>query len=152
MSAKQRGFWRRWGIFNLVGILGFVVQLSMLFLLRRLFRFDLVIATAIAVEIAVLHNFTWHEHVTWADFVSPLQHGVLGRLLRFHLANGLISIAGNVAITWLLVQWVHLPYLLANAVSVLVCSIVNFFAGDRFVFRRKAAGHRSRRRSICRAL
>ena len=131
MSTEKRGTWQRWGIFNLVGVLGFAVQLGMLFLLKHIVRLDLVWATALAVEIAVLHNFVWHEHVTWAGVISPMRHGVLGRLARFHLANGLISIAGNVVLTWLLVRFGRLPYLLANAASVVACSIANFFVGDR---------------------
>ena len=92
-------------------------------------------ATAIAVEIAVLHNFAWHEHVTWADVISATQRGMLRRLVRFHLANGLVSIIGNVAVTWSLVHSLRLPYLAANAVSVLLCSLLTFLLSDRVVFR-----------------
>ena len=143
MTAEQRGSWRRWGIFNLVGILGFAIQLGVLFVLKHFLGLDLLLATVIAVEIAVLHNFLWHEHVTWADVVSPRRLGMLARLLRFHLANGLISIAGNAMITWFLVKSVRLPYMLANVVAVLICSLLNFLSSDRFVFRRESKRPRS---------
>ena len=126
--------WKRWGIFNLVGILGFVVQLAVLFVLKRFLGLPYLLATALAVEIAVLHNFVWHEHVTWADIVLPLRQASLRRLIRFHLANGLISIASNLALTSMLVEICRFPYLAANAVSVLVCSLLNFIAADQFVF------------------
>jgi len=135
MSNEKQSELRRWGVFNLVGIFGFAVQLGALYVLKRHVGLDYVSATALAVEIAVLHNFVWHEHVTWSDLVRPLEHGVLRRLFRFHVANGVISIAGNVAITWALVTWLRAPYLLANAVSVLICALLNFVAADRFVFR-----------------
>ena len=145
MTHCKRSQLRRWGIFNLVGVLGFVLQLTTLFLLKRLFGVGYLLATAFAVEITVLHNFVWHEHVTWADVISPFRHGVLSRLIRFHLANGLISIAGNLAFTWVLVESLHWPYLLANGVSVVICSLLNFIAGDRFVFRNGIeAGYRAR--------
>ena len=150
MTGKNRSQRQRWGIFNLVGILGFAVQVGMLFVLKHLFRLNLPVATTIAVEIAVLHNFVWHEHVTWPDVVSPMRHGVLTRLVRFHLANGLISIAGNIAITWFFVAKMKLPYLVANAISVLVCSLLNFSASDRLVFRTQRA-LRSRPHSIQRS-
>lgn len=136
MNPEKGTGWRRWGVFNLVGLLGFAVQLSTLFLLKRFAGFGYMVATTIAVEIAVLHNFIWHEHVTWSDVVRPLRHGVLQRLIRFHIANGIISILGNLAITWALVECLHVPYLVANGVSVLICSLLNFVAADRFVFRR----------------
>lgn len=134
MSHEMRG-WRRWGVFNLVGFLGFAVQLGGLWVLKRHVGLNYLAGTALSVEIAVLHNFVWHELVTWSDVVRPLRHGVLGRLFRFHVANGVISIAGNVAITWALVTWLRAPYLLANAVSVLICALLNFVTADRFVFR-----------------
>lgn len=125
---------RRWGIFNLVGVLGFVLQLTTLFLLKRYAHIQYLAATAIAVETALLHNFVWHEQVTWADVISPFRHGVLGRLIRFHLVNGVISIAGNIAFTWMLLEALDWPYLLANGASVVICSVLNFIAGDRLVF------------------
>jgi putative flippase GtrA len=135
MIHKQRSQLQRWGIFNLVGVLGFLVQLAALFLLKRLAGLQYLVATAIAVELTLLHNFVWHEHVTWADVTSHFRQGVLGRLIRFHLANGLISIAGNVAFTWMFVESLHWPYLLANSTSVVICSLLNFVVGDRLVFR-----------------
>src|SRR5690349_17006578 len=125
---------RRWGLFNAVGVLGFALQLAVLFGLKRGFSMNYLAATALAVEAAVLHNFVWHEHLTWADVIAPLCHGVWSRLARFHLANGLISILGNLGLTWVLVERLRCPYLVANAVSVAVCSLVNFFASDQFVF------------------
>ena len=131
--AKQRQI-RRWGVFNAVGILGFVLQLAVLFALRRGLSMNYLAATGLAVEAAVLHNFVWHEHVTWADVIASLRHGVWWRLLRFHAANGIVSIVGNLGFTWALVERLRLPYLIANAVSVLICSLLNFVLSDRFVF------------------
>jgi len=135
MKVEKRSQWSRWGIFNVVGLAGFGVQLFTLFLLKHLAGLDYRLATACAVEVAVLHNFFWHEHVTWADVLTGIDGGAWRRVLRFHTANGLISLIGNVVFAWTLVQWVRLPYLLANAVSVVICSVLNFVVGDRFVFR-----------------
>ena len=135
MSAARGGRLRRWGIFNAVGVLGFGLQLAVLFALKRGLSMNYLVATALAVESAVLHNFVWHEHVTWADVIAPFRHGVWIRLLRFHLANGLISIIGNLAFTWALVEVLQWSYLAANIATVFICSLLNFFASDRFVFR-----------------
>lgn len=135
MRAVSERRWRRWGIFNAVGVLGFGLQLAVLFALKRGLSMNYLAATALAVESAVLHNFMWHEHVTWEDVVAPSRHGVWMRLLWFHVANGLISIIGNLAFTWALVEVLQWSYLVANFASVLICSLLNFFASDRFVFR-----------------
>jgi len=60
---------KRWLRFNFVGGIGIGVQFFALFLLRSIFHFDYLVATALAVETAVVHNFVWHEQFTWADRV-----------------------------------------------------------------------------------
>jgi dolichol-phosphate mannosyltransferase len=113
--------------FNAVGIAGFAVQLGVVAMLAAC-SIAPVIATLVGVEAAVLHNFFWHERWTWADRPGGSR---LARLARFHAANGLISIVGNVVIVALLAG---LNPVVANAIAVSVCSLVNFAAGDRLVF------------------
>ena len=55
----------RWLKFNLVGALGIVVQMAAFALFFSALRWNYLVATALAVETAVLHNFVWHEHYTW---------------------------------------------------------------------------------------
>ncbi len=124
---------RTWLRFNTVGIVGFAVQLLALAVLKSGLRLDYRIATVLAVEIAVLHNFVWHERWTWVERTRRAT-GTLRRLVRFHLANGLISIAGNLGLTWFFVSQLHLHYFLANIIAIGTCSIVNFLASDRLVF------------------
>jgi putative flippase GtrA len=122
----------RFVAFNLVGVIGFAVQLGVLALLVRLGMHYLA-ATAFAVEAAILHNFIWHERWTWAD--RPLRgRGRLVRLARFHAVNGAVSLAGNLLLMPVLVHLCGLPVLPANLVAVLACAAVNFAGADRIVF------------------
>ncbi len=57
------------------------------------------------------------------------------RLLRFHAGNGLISLAGNLVFMRILVGTLHLEYLAANVLTIAACSLLNFAAGEWFVFR-----------------
>ena len=118
--------------FNVVGVAGFVLQVGVLALLVYLGAHYLV-ATALAVEAAVLHNFLWHERWTWRDRPSD-GRGRLARLWRFHALNGTVSLAGNLLLMRLLVGTFGLPAIPANLLSVLSCAILNFFASDRLVF------------------
>ena len=129
------GVFRTWLKFNAVGIIGVGVQLAALAILRTGLGADYLVATFLAVEAAVLHNFIWHERWTWVERTRQKAGGVIGRLFRFHLANGLISIAGNLVLMWLFVSRLHLHYFLANLIAIGTCSILNFFASDRLVFR-----------------
>lgn len=130
-----RGLFRRWLIFNFVGAMGIVIQMTALAALISGFGLAYLLATALAVEAAVLHNFLWHEHWTWSDRISSHPLGFLTRLLRFHLTNGILSLTGNLLIMHLLVGKLGLNYLPANGIAIVLCSILNFMAGDRFVFR-----------------
>jgi putative flippase GtrA len=130
----------RWMKFNVVGTAGVGVQLGALELLTALLPGHYLLATALAVESAVLHNFVWHECFTWADRRSlgwrharQWRHAFL-RLLRFNLTTGAISIGGNLVMMRLLVGQVHLPPVPANLSGIAVCSVVNFLVSNRWVF------------------
>jgi putative flippase GtrA len=60
----------RWCKFNLVGAIGIFVQFAALFFLKSVMHCNYLVATALAVEVAVVHNFVWHERYTWADRVA----------------------------------------------------------------------------------
>jgi len=91
------------------------------------------VATAIAVEIALLHNYVWHKHWTWAGRTRRP-----GRLLRFHLANGLVSILSNLAWMRVLTGWLHVAPVPANVVAIGATALLNFALGDRWVFSQKS--------------
>ena len=122
--------------FNAVGAIGIVVQLAALALLRGLLHIHYLVATGLAVEIAVLHNFVWHERWTWGDRTGS-RDGALFRLLRFNLSNGLVSLVTNLALMRLLVGQFHMQYLIANLLSIAAGAVANFLLSDWFVFPRK---------------
>jgi putative flippase GtrA len=121
----------RWAKFNLVGIVGMALQLSALAAVARVFPAHPLGATAAAVEITLLHNFYWHLRYTWRDRDGG---STLAQCLRFHLSNGLVSLAGNLALMHVLIQTARLPLLISNGIAVLCCSILNFFLSDSWVF------------------
>jgi putative flippase GtrA len=133
--VNPAGGLRRWLKFNAVGAIGIGVQLAALAILKGLLRLPYLTATALAVEAAVLHNFVWHERWTWKDR-RQAGGSVLSRLVRFHLGNGLVSIAVNLVAMRLLVGRLHMQYLIANLLAITAGSLANFFISDLLVFRR----------------
>lgn len=121
----------RWFRFNLVGILGFAVQMVALAILHRLWRSHDLLASAAALELTLAHNFLWHLRYTWRDrrSLSPLR-----QFLRFQLSNGLVSLAGNLLLVRTLTGAFHLPLLAANALAVLLCALANFFLAHLWAF------------------
>ena len=129
------GSFRHWLKFNAVGIIGIGVQLVALTILASGFKVNYLLATFLAVEATLLHNFVWHERWTWVERIRSTTSRKIRRLVRFHLTNGLISIAGNLVLMWVFVSQLHMHYFVANLMAIGTCSVVNFFASDRLVFR-----------------
>lgn len=116
-----------------VGSLGFVVQMSLLAFLTEVAQWPPGAATVVAVEAAVLHNFWWHERWTWRDRTAGSM-GVLKKLARFHAANGLLSVAGNLAIALAGVHVLGSTVGIANVIAVSLMSLANYRLSDRWVF------------------
>lgn len=128
-TATRTGI--RWLKFNAVGAGGIVVQLVMLTLLKSGLQLDYLLATGLAVEAAVIHNYLWHERFTWADRSST---NSLMRFAKFNVTTGMFSILGNVILMRALAGGAHLNYFVANMLTIAICSLVNFAISDRFVF------------------
>ena len=125
---------RRWLAFNAVGTMGVAVQLATLVSLTEVLGLNYLVATPLAVETAILHNFVWHEHWTWRDR-GPGSHGRWTRLAWFNLVTGALSISSNVVLTAAYVNTLGVHYAIANLMAIATCSLLTFVASDRFVFR-----------------
>jgi len=128
----------RWLKFNFVGLIGIGLQLAVLGLFRSALHFDYMLATALAVEITVIHNFLWHERFTWGDRRAGSRWESLTRFARFNATNGAVSIVGNLVIMRALVGELGMNFVVANLTAVTVCSVANFLLSDRVVFERRA--------------
>ena len=126
----------RWLKFNFVGAVGIGVQMGTFAALKGGLGMDYMPATALAVEMAVLHNFVWHERFTWKGRVESGVGAATLRLVKFHAGNGVVSILGNLALVRLMVGAAHWNPYAANLASIAACALVNFAVSEWFVFRR----------------
>ena len=125
-----------WIKFNVVGVGGFALQAGALFVLTHTTHsISYLAATALAVELAVLNNFVWHQLWTWKDRPSLTIIATLRRLAKFNITTGLVSIAGNLVFMSILVGRLGFAIVLANLISVVACSLLNFILADRIAFK-----------------
>jgi dolichol-phosphate mannosyltransferase len=129
--SKRMMILRRWAKFSAVGATGILVQTATLAVLLRLAGLHYLIATALAVEASIVHNFIWHRKWTWAD--RP-QANIALMLVRFNLTSGAMSLAGNLLLMFVLVEQARVSALAANMITIAICSIINFVLSDRIVF------------------
>jgi putative flippase GtrA len=125
----------RWTAFNIVGAAGIAVQLGTLAALVHVFNMPALVATAIAVEAAVLHNFAWHQRWTWKDRPASSFGEIAGRLARFHVLNGAVSMGGNLLLVALLTRALRVDPVIASAAAIVCCALLNFVASESLVFR-----------------
>ena len=116
----------RWLRFNAIGMAGAVVQLIALNVLLAC-GLHYLLATALAVETAILHNYCWHLRWTWKDR--------RGSIIRFHLANGVVSMVVNLAGMRWLAGGLGMPATTANLIAIVAASLLNYVLCCRFVFR-----------------
>ena len=139
--------------FGIVGASGTVVNIAVLYLAKTyLFqevdpeKLRLGISLALAIFIATLSNFTWNRLWTWADRLDALardlgapQEPLAKRLAvqfgRYCMASWFGMAFQFVVTIWLshyMVDWA------ANITSIVLASVINFLANDRWTFRTKA--------------
>jgi putative flippase GtrA len=120
--------------FALAGTAGLLVQIATLVVLTSLLNVNYLVATLVAVEAAILSNFVWHQQWTFRDRSGSW----LERLIQFNALTAITSIVGGVFFTAVLVELLALPPILANVVSVMILSVINFIGADKLVFRAAA--------------
>jgi putative flippase GtrA len=125
---------RRWGVFNLVGLGGFVLQLTTVAALTRGFGWPAVLSTAIALELAALQNFLGHSWWTWCDARPRSTRAWLARFGRFQAAKMTSLTASFAAASFFI--WCGAPPEVANTAAVLLCAVPNYLLAEHYVFRR----------------
>lgn len=115
--------------FALVGVAGAVVNTAALYVLYRWARLPLPLASALAVEIAVVHNYLLNDWWTFAASGPSAR-----RFVKFNISM-LGGLAVNVLAVWSLVR-VGLHFLPANALGVAAAFTVNFASSSGWVWGR----------------
>jgi putative flippase GtrA len=128
--------------FNVVSALGIGVRLLAAWALVNGLGLHYLVGTTLAIELSILHNFFWHLHWTWGPSGPPRRTGapastnhVFVRCVAFHASNGLVTFLGAMVLMPFLVGSLGLHHLIANFIAICFTGLLNFFLGDRLVFR-----------------
>ena len=137
--------------FGLVGASGTVVNIVVLYLCHE-YLFQAIegpqgkpwASLAVAIAVVTVNNFTWNRLWTWADRVQAQREASVAsdevraphlgtQLLKYALASW-FGIALQYALTLWLAHLMH--YMLANVIAIVIASVSNFLANDRWTFRK----------------
>lgn len=127
--------------FGMVGASGTVINVAVLyiaqeFLLTQIedFHTRLNYAIALAITVATINNFYWNRRLTWRDRRAAAQHSALVLFFKYVMAAALA-----IAVQTLLTKYLalHLHYIVANLIAIVLASVCSFVANDRMTFRRR---------------
>ncbi|MCZ8253618.1 MAG: GtrA family protein [Hylemonella sp.] len=137
--------------FGLVGASGTVVNLVVLYFAHEyLFRAIEPVGSkpyfslALAIAVATVNNFTWNRLWTWSDrqHATAVEEGerlrkrsLLAQLGQYATASWLGILLQYALTLWLTHLGLH--YLVANVTAIVIASVSNFIANDRWTFRHK---------------
>ena len=141
--------WRRFARYNVVGVTGAVLQLSILAGLVHVLALDYRVAMLLALFTTLAHNFAWHARWTWSDR-RPGGLKLVAAFGRFIGSNGVVSVVSTVVLMPLLVEGVHLRPVVANVIASAAGGLINFWLAGCVVFTgssRTAAPRQSRLRA-----
>lgn len=120
--------------FCVVGMSGVVVNMGILWFLTDVIGLFYLVSSVVAVECAILSNFTWNELWTFRDRGQP---GFLSLVIRIGKFN-VVSTGGlliNISILGALTEVFGMYYLLANAFGIAGALLWNFGMNTRWTWR-----------------
>ncbi|RKY76132.1 hypothetical protein DRQ07_10790 [candidate division KSB1 bacterium] len=123
--------------FQVVAVGGTIVNMTTLFILKGQARFPLIVSGAIAIELAIIHNFTWHYFKTWKERVHHTVKDYFKRLFQYNIVTASIDFTVNLSFLWFLTNVVGLHYMLSNLFGMMAGPILKYFANDLLIFNRK---------------
>ena len=136
--------------FGLVGASGTVVNLVVLYLGRQYLFASLeahsnrpYLSLALAIAVATLNNFTWNRLWTWADRsalpTNTPTHRPVPATLLLQLGTYALASWFGIALQYGLTLWLSgaMHYMLANIIAIVIASVSNFLANDKWTFRRR---------------
>jgi putative flippase GtrA len=122
--------WVQLGKFLLVGLSGYVVNLAVFTFSLKVLSVHHIAAATIAFAVAVTNNFWWNRHWTFAA-----RDGHAGFQAARFFAVSVTAFLIQVAILELLVSNAHMAKILAQAVSLVLATPVNFVGNKLWSFR-----------------
>ena len=123
--------------FQIFNWLGTLVNFATLWLLHGVYDVAIPIAGACAIEIAIIHNYTWHYFVTWKDRVGHTIKDYMFHLVEYNLIISSIDFIINLGILWFLTSYIGVHYLLANLLGMVGGPVFKYFFSDLVIFKNR---------------
>jgi putative flippase GtrA len=122
--------WVQLAKFLLVGLSGYVVNLAVFTFSLEVLQVHHIAAATIAFAVAVLNNFWWNRHWTFGA-----REGHAGFQAARFFAVSVVAFLIQVTILEVLISAAGMPKVLAQAISLILATPVNFIGNKLWSFR-----------------
>jgi dolichol-phosphate mannosyltransferase len=130
-----RSIFRQFVKFCLVGFLGALVNLAVLYASVERAHIWYILGATLAFCVAVTFNYVLNKVWTFGDKTGSGGY-IVGAYLKF-IGVSMVGLALNLGILYLLTEWTHLWYIFSQVIAILAASVLNFL-GSRWVVFTKA--------------
>lgn len=132
-----REHYKRFFSFQVVAWSGTVVNLLLLWLLHGVMGVHLILAGAIAIEIAIIYNFTLYYYITWGERRNKGLRNFFLQLFRFNAITVFIDFAVRLSLLWLLAEYLSVHYILADMIGMTIAPLFKYYANEHIIFQKK---------------
>ena len=122
--------------FSIVGGSGFVVNVSVFFVLNHLLGIHHIVSATLAFVVALFNNFWWNRHWTFGNHGAREDHAGF-QAARFFGVSVLAFLVA-LGILQLLVTSTSMPATLAQAISIVAATPLNFVGNKMWTFASRA--------------
>lgn len=119
--------------FVIVGAIGTLVNISVLFLLTEFFKFLYLISEVIGFTLATINNYLLNK--IWT-FEENIQVKIIRKYIQYFIVC-LLSLILNLIVLFLLVEVFDFWYILAEIVAIMVSFVINFIGSKFWIFHNK---------------
>ena len=121
---------RQYPKFIIIGILGIIINLSILYTLTELVHFYYLFSAIIAALISATCNFMLNK--TWT-FKEDIGQRFWQKYLKF-VVVWVVVISISLGILYILTEYLHLYYLFSQIISLVIVGVITFLAHKIWIF------------------
>jgi len=116
--------------FCIVGAVGAVIHLGLLYFLTEFVHIWYMISATLGFTAAVVNNFVWNKYWTFGDRAPEIPR----QFASFFIIS-VVSLAVNLSVLYVLTEFFGIWYMVAQVVAILVALSNNYLGNKKFTFK-----------------
>lgn len=117
--------------FSIVGGIGVLVNMGILYIFTEYFHIIYLISSLFAIELSIISNFILNDFWTWGERKKKKFYQ---RLIQYHITAGITAFLANWLLLIFLTEVLDIYYLISNLIGIGIGMLSNFILNDIWTF------------------